>query len=138
MNETDGAGVGSDDAAEALRQSQAARILLDRGASELPPRPWLGERQPPSAGDLVQHVLWRANGTGRGESVDGLDVRAGLTLMSVARAEMDGLETALLFLARAEGLTWAQIAQSLGLRSAQAAQQRLDRLSGRPETGAVG
>ena len=138
MNETDGAGGGSSDAAEAHRQSQATRMLLDRGASDLPPRPWLGERQPPSASDLIQHVLWRANGTGRGETVDGLDLRAGLSLISAARAEMDGLETALLFLARAEGLTWAQIAQSLGLRSAQAAQQRLDRLSGRPDTGVVG
>ncbi|CAH0264920.1 hypothetical protein SRABI26_03494 [Arthrobacter sp. Bi26] len=138
MNEINGASGESRDAAEALRQSQATRVLLDRGASELSPRPWLGERQPPSASDLVQHVLWRANGTGSGAAVDGLDLRAGLTLISAARAEMDGLETALLFLARAEGLTWAQIAQSLGLRSAQAAQQRLDRLSGRPETGAVG
>jgi len=137
MNETDGTGPGGD-AAEAQRQSQATRMLLDRGASELPPRPWLGERQPPSAGDLIQHVLWRANGTDRGEPVDGLDVRAALTLVSAARAETDGLETALLFLARAEGLTWPQIAQSLGLRSAQAAQQRLDRLSGRPDTGLVG
>lgn len=138
MNQTDGAGGGSSDATEALHQSQATRILLDGGASELPPRPWLAERQPPSAGDLVQHVLWRATGTGRGAAVDGLDVRAGLTLISAARAEMDGLETALLFLARAEGLTWAEIAQGLGLRSAQAAQQRLDRLSGRPETGEAG
>ena len=137
MNETDGTRPGGD-AAQAQRQSEATRMLLDRGAAELPPRPWLGERQPPSASDLIQHVLWRANGTGGAEAVDGLDLRAGLTLMSAARAEMDGLETALLFLARAEGLTWAQIAQSLGLRSAQAAQQRLDRLSGRPETGVVG
>ena len=138
MNETNGADGGSRDAAEALRQSQATRMLLDRGASELPPRPWLGERQPPSASDLLQHVLWRASGTGSGEAVDSLDLRAGLTLISAARAEMDGMETALLFLARAEGLTWAQIAQSLGLRSAQAAQQRLDRLSARPETGVLG
>ena len=138
MNEIDGVGGGSGDAAEALRQTQATRMLLDRGASDLPPRPWLGERQPPSAADLLQHVLWRANGPGRGEAVDALDVRAGLALISAARAEMDGLETALLFLARTEGLTWAQIAQSLGLRSAQAAQQRLDRLSGKPETGVVG
>ena len=138
MDQTNGADDGPRDAAEALRQSQAARILLDRGASDLPPRPWLGERQPPSAIDLLQHVLWRSSGTGGGEAVDGLDLRAALTVVSAARAEMDGLETALLFLARAEGLTWAQIAQGLGLRSAQAAQQRLDRLSGRPETGVVG
>jgi uncharacterized lipoprotein len=138
MNETEGADGGPSDAEEAFGESQATRILLDRGASELTARPWLGELQPPSAGDLIQHVLWRANGTGRGEAVDALDVRAALTLISAARAEMDGLETALLFLARAEGLTWPQIAQSLGLRSAQAAQQRLDRLSGRPQTGMAG
>ena len=65
--------------------------------------------------------------------MDASDVQAGLTLISAAREEMNGLETALLFLARAEGLTWPQISQSLGLRSAQAAQQRFDRLSGRPE-----
>ncbi|HJV98019.1 MAG TPA: hypothetical protein VJ617_02835 [Arthrobacter sp.] len=123
------------DTAAATRQAQATRLLMDGGASELPPRPWLHERQPPSASDLIQHVLWRANGTGRGAPVDRLDVQAGLSLISAARAEMDGLETALLFLARAEGLTWPQISHSLGLRSAQAAQQRLDRLSGRPATG---
>jgi len=67
--------------------------------------------------------------------VDALDVRAGLALISAARAELDGLETALLFLARAEGLTWPQISQSLGLRSPQAAQQRLDRLTAKPAAG---
>ena len=138
MNEAQRAANASSDAEEALRQSQATRVLLDRGASELTRRPWVDERQPPSAGDLVRHVLWRANGSGSGEPVDALDVRAGLALISAARDEMDGLESALLFLARAEGLTWQQIAQSLGLRSAQAAQQRLDRLSGRPETGVPG
>ena len=64
-----------------------------------------------------------------------MDLRAGLALISAARAETDGLETALLFLARAEGLTWPQISQSLGLRSAQAAQQRLDRLAGKSSEG---
>jgi glutathione S-transferase len=135
MNEAETAGGGFSDAAAAAQQDQATRILLDRGASRLPPRPWLGERQPPSAADLIQHVLWRANGSGRGAPVDALDVGAGLTLLAAARAELDGLETALLFLARAEGLTWPQISQSLGLRSAQAAQQRLDRLTARPAAG---
>lgn len=67
--------------------------------------------------------------------MDALDVRAGLAVVSAARAEIEGLEAALLFLARAEGLTWPQISQSLGLRSPQAAQQRLDRLSGKPASG---
>lgn len=133
VGEAEVAGGGFRDAQEAGLQSRATQMLLERGASELPARPWLVGRQPPSAVDLIQHVLWRANGSGRGEPVDALDVQAALTLMSAARAEMDGLETALLFLARAEGLTWPQIAQNLGLRSAQAAQQRLDRLSARPQ-----
>lgn len=122
------------DAAAAASQAGAVRLLLGRGASDLPPRPWLQGRQPPSAADLIQHVLWRANGSGRGAPVDGSDLRAGLALVSAARAELDGMETALLFLSRAEGLTWPQISQSLGLRSAQAAQQRLDRLITRPKS----
>ncbi|MBT2593736.1 hypothetical protein [Arthrobacter sp. ISL-72] len=135
MNKPETAASPGSDVEEASRQSRAARVLLDRGASDLPPRPWLGGRQPPSAQDLIQHLLWRANGTGRGAPVDVLDVDAGLTLLSAARQQMDGLESALLFLARSQGLTWQQIAQGLGLRSAQAAQQRLDRLLGRPEAG---
>jgi len=132
MNKT---GDSTTDAAAAASQAGATRLLLDRGGSELPPRPWLDRRQPPSAADLIQHVVWRANGSGRGAPVDALDVRAGLALISAARAELDGLETALLFLARAEGLTWPQISQSLGLRSPQAAQQRLDRLTAKPAAG---
>ncbi|MGK3956221.1 hypothetical protein ACLKOZ_08490 [Arthrobacter sp. R4] len=134
MNHDEAAG-SSFDAAAATQQAQATRLLMDRGASELPRRPWQHEQQPPSASDLLHHILWRANGKGRGAPVDAVDLRAGLALISAARAETDGLETALLFLARAEGLTWPQISQSLGLRSAQAAQQRLDRLAGRPSAG---
>ncbi|MDR7160905.1 hypothetical protein [Arthrobacter sp. BE255] len=129
------AGSSNSDGAAAAQQDQATRLLLDRGASELPHRPWLHEQQPPSASDLIRHVLWRANGSGHGAPAEALDVQAGLALISAARAEMDGLETALLFLAREAGLTWPQISHSLGLRSAQAAQQRLDRLSGRPTAG---
>ena len=138
MDETGISRGGSTDANEALLQQQATRMLLDRGASDLPAQPWLDERQPPSATDIIRHVLWRANGAGRGDPVDALDIRAAMTLISAARAEMDGLETALLFLARAEGLAWPQIAESLGLRSAQAAQQRLDRLFDRSQTRAAG
>ena len=129
------AGSSHSDGAAAAQQDQATRLLLDRGASELPHRPWLHAKQPPSASDLIRHVLWRANGSGHEAPADALDVQAGLALISAARAEMDGLETALLFLAREAGLTWPQISHSLGLRSAQAAQQRLDRLSGRPTAG---
>jgi glutathione S-transferase len=135
MNHAEEPGDRSSDTAAAVRQEQATQLLLDGGASQLPRRPWLNERQPPSAADLILHLLWRANGSGPGAPADALDVRAGLALISAARAEMEGLETALLFLARAEGLTWPQISQSLGLRSPQAAQQRLDRLTGKSSNG---
>ncbi|GAA3570193.1 hypothetical protein GCM10022235_44310 [Kribbella ginsengisoli] len=58
-------------------------------------------------------------------------VVAALQLLPAARAEIDQLETGLLFAARGLGLTWAQMAQALGLNSPQACQQRLDRLTSR-------
>lgn len=131
---------GSEDADEAERETSAVRLLIVRGGSDLSHRPWLAPGQPPSAMDLIQHVLWRSRGAGQGPHtnptpVEAADLRAALALVAAARGEMDAVETALLFLARAEGLTWPQIAESLGLRSAQAAQQRLDRLSDRPNPG---
>lgn len=125
------------DGKDAQLQTDATRLLLDRGAAALPQRPWLHEKQPPTAMDLIQHVLWRFRSQEGDPALDSSDLRAALALIPAARGEMDAVETALLFLARAEGLTWPQIAESLGLRSAQAAQQRLDRLSDRPGTGAA-
>jgi hypothetical protein len=58
---------------------------------------------------------------------------AALGLVRAARAEVDQLETGLLFAARGLGLTWAQMATALGLNSPQACQQRLDRLLARGE-----
>ncbi|MFK4641180.1 hypothetical protein ABIA52_004069 [Paenarthrobacter histidinolovorans] len=124
------------DREDAELQTHATRRLLERGAAALPQRPWLHEKQPPTAMDLIQHVLWRSRSQEGNPTADSADLRAALTLVPAARGEMDAVETALLFLARAEGLTWQQIAESLGLRSAQAAQQRLDRLSDRPQTAA--
>lgn len=63
--------------------------------------------------------------------MDRADLVAAMTLLPVVRAEVDELEASLLFLARSEGMTWAQIAFAMGLRSAQAAQQRAERLGGR-------
>jgi hypothetical protein len=56
---------------------------------------------------------------------------AALRLLPAARAEVDQVETALLLTARAEGMTWARIASAMGLGSAQAAQQRYDRVGHR-------
>jgi hypothetical protein len=104
--------------------------LLDAGASLLPRAPWLHRSQPPSAFDLVRFAVWR----GQGNKVDDDDVMAALTLLPALRAEVEQLETALLFTARAQGLSWGRISGGMGLGSAQAALQRFDRLTGRVES----
>jgi hypothetical protein len=63
--------------------------------------------------------------------VDTDDLTAALTLVPLVRAELDELELGLLLMARGRGMTWAEIAFGLGLGSAQAAQQRHDRLASR-------
>ena len=47
---------------------------------------------------------------------------------------VDQTEAALLFTARAHGLSWSQISQAMGLGSPQAAQQRFGRVAGRTGT----
>jgi hypothetical protein len=104
--------------------------LLDAGASSLPRAPWLHRAQPPSAVDLVRFAVWR----GQGDTVnDDDEALAALTLLPAARAEMEQLETAVIFIARAQGLSWGMISRAMGLGSAQAALQRFDRLTGRVE-----
>ena len=72
-------------------------------------------------------ALWRAGDL----SPD--DVERALTLLPAARAEIDGLEAGLLFVARGAGLTWARIADAMGFRSPQACQQYFTRLAARRE-----
>ncbi|WP_063642967.1 hypothetical protein [Actinoplanes sp. N902-109] len=62
---------------------------------------------------------------------DSTDLTAALTLLPQARSDLDSAELALLQAARGRGMTWQDIAFSLGLSSAQAAQQRHDRLQSR-------
>lgn len=115
------------DHAQAAREASAIRILLTAGASTIPRPPWLHPGQPPSAGDLIRFALWQADVGTLGD-----DARlAALTLLPAARAEADQSEAALLFVARAGGLSWPQISRAMGLRSAQAAQQRFGRLTER-------
>ena len=83
---------------------------------------------------LLRFALWRV--TGQGDDVSVPELEAGLSLIDSARSELDSLETALVFTARAEGLTWARIAEALGLRSPQAAQQRYQRTAERPRPAA--
>ena len=75
----------------------------------------------------MQFALWRSG------DLAPEDLLSALTLMPAARAEVDGLEDGLLFVARSAGLTWAQIAEAMGFRSRQACQQHYARLAARRE-----
>jgi hypothetical protein len=116
---------------QAGREADARRRLLDEaGASSIPRPPWLLGGQPPSAVDLIRFVLWRA-ATGTTADIGPDDLLAALALLPAARAEADQIETALLFIARGQGLSWPRISRAMGLGSPQAAQQRFDRVTGR-------
>ena len=112
---------------QAAREAEARGRLLGAGASSLPRAPWLHRAQPPSAVDLTRFAVWRAQAGGAGEE----DLLAALALLSAARAEVDQVEAALLFTARARGLSWPRISRAMGLGSPQAAQQRFGRVTGR-------
>ncbi|WP_433089028.1 DNA-binding protein [Dactylosporangium sp. CA-052675] len=111
-------------------EQDAQRRLTERGGRDLPRLPWLADGQPHDAHTLIRQALWRAN-TDRDALELPEDLLAAIALLAAARAELDQLEAGLLFVARAEGLTWTQIARLLGLRTAQAAQQRHERVLGR-------
>lgn len=114
----------------AAREHRAQQQLLEAGASSLPRAPWLHRSQPPSSVDLVRFAVWR----GQAAKITEEEAQAALTLLPAARAEVEQLETALLFTARAQGLSWGRISRAMGLGSAQAALQRFDRLMGRVES----
>ena len=115
------------DQERAAREHRARQHLIDAGASSLPGAPWLHRSQPPSSIDLIRFAVWRGQ-TGK---VTEEEVDAALNLLPAARAEVEQLETALLFTARAEGMSWGRISRGMGLGSAQAALQRYERLSDR-------
>jgi hypothetical protein len=124
------------DQAQAAREADARGHLLRAGASSLPRPPWLPEQQPPAAADLIRFAVWRANACGHNANAGGIGeegVLAALALLTAARAELDQTEAALLFTARAQGLSWPRISRAMGLGSPQAAQQRFDRVTGRAQ-----
>lgn len=118
------------DQAQARREADARAHLLGLGADTLAARPWRPAPVPPSAVDLVQYTLHRS------ADLAPDDVLQALALLPAARAEVDGLEDGLLFVARSAGLTWAQIAQAMGFNSPQACQQHGARLAARRDAGA--
>ncbi|NEA36363.1 hypothetical protein [Streptomyces sp. SID13031] len=139
----DGAGEPASDHAQAQREREARERLLAAGADQLDRRPWQVGSMPPSAADLIQLFLWRSSSAAfdgaAGSDQEMTDAAvAALQLLPAARAEIDQLETGLLFAARGLGLTWAQMASALGLNSPQACQQRLDRLTARGSRPAEG
>ncbi len=113
------------DHVQARREQAAQHRLRELGADALAARPWRPAPMPPTAVDLTQFALWRS------AEVAADDLLAALTLLPAARAEVEGVESALLFTAKAAGLTWAQIAEAMGFRSPQACQQHYHRLTTR-------
>jgi len=128
MHRKDDIGVHADNA-HAQREREARERLLSLGADELDPRPWRPAPVPPSAVDLVQFAVWR------NAHLAPEDILSALALLPAARAEVEGLESALLFIARSAGLTWAQMAQVMGFNSPQACQQHYTRLTARQDAG---
>ncbi|GAA4963818.1 hypothetical protein HD597_003468 [Nonomuraea thailandensis] len=116
------------DHVQAQREQDARERLLSLGADALDARPWRPPPAPPSAVDLVQFAVWRNAG------LTPEAVLSALTLLPAARAEVEGLESALLFMARSAGLTWAQMAHAMGFNSPQACQQHYTRLTARQDT----
>jgi hypothetical protein len=82
---------------------------------------------PMAAVDFVQFALWRSAELSEDDLLDAL------ALLPAARAEVDELESGLLFLARSSGLTWAEMAEAMGFSSPQACQQRFNRLAARQD-----
>ncbi|ACZ87924.1 hypothetical protein [Streptosporangium roseum] len=116
-----------DDHAQARHEQDARQRLLSLGADALDARPWRPSPAPPSAVDLAQFAVWRC------ADLDPEDILSALALLPAARAEVEGLETGLLFAARSAGLTWAQMAHAMGFNSPQACQQRYMRLEARQD-----
>lgn len=119
----------ADDQTRAADLDARRAVLRRAGADDLPARPWQHGSQPASDGDLVRLAAWRAADPAVGAEV----VTAGLGMLGAARAELDQVEAALLFAARAAGLTFQEIAAALDLGSGQAAQQRMARVLSRAE-----
>lgn len=115
------AGADLADQARARREHDAQDRILAMGADQLDARPWRPAPTPPTAADLAQYALWRAVDLAPDELLSALN------LIPAAKAEIEGVETGLLFVARSAGLTWAQIADAMGFRSPQACQQYFTR-----------
>lgn len=114
---------------ESTRRADARKRLLAVGGDAIPRAPWLPESAHPEAIALIQFAAWRVASS----RPSGPELLAALALLPDARAEIDQIEATLLRAARAHGLSWSRISHAMGLRSPQAAQQRLSRVGGRAD-----
>lgn len=115
------------DQSQARDEREATVRLMSLGADQLADRPWRRAPVPPSAVDLAHFALFRS------AELDTDAVLSALTLLPAARAEVEALESGVLFAARSAGLTWAQIAEAMGFNSPQACQQHFHRLAARQD-----
>jgi hypothetical protein len=115
------------------REYAALFRIHQRHADSLARRARPGHTPMIGPGEAVRLLVSLAAGSAAVEDgeddVDAADLTAALTLMPKVRAEVDELEASLLIIARAQGMTWQQLAFWLGLGSAQAARQRYERLA---------
>ncbi|MET0422334.1 MAG: DNA-binding protein [Actinoplanes sp.] len=127
-----------DPAAQRSERTYAAlRHLTDRHADTPSQRQRHLHPEAPSPDEVVGLMAALVSGmipAAKNEPTpDETDLVAALTLIPQARANLENVELALLNAARARGMTWQDIAFSLGLSTPQAAQQRRDRLQSRQE-----
>jgi hypothetical protein len=119
----------------AARTYQALTHLTERHAGT--PRRRARQVHPttPEPHEVVRLIAAMTGGSVPAEpdepEVDGDDLVAALTLLPHTRADLDATEMHLLQAARTRGMTWQDIAFSLGLRTPQAARQRFERLAAR-------
>jgi hypothetical protein len=122
------------------KEAGASRRLTQRFGDEVDRYGLEQDGMARPAHDLLEKVatalIYSIGGQPAGAHVEDDDIVAGLLLLNLARRDLDSVELQLLTAARRRGLTWKTIAQTLGLESPQAAQQRNDRLTkaitGRP------
>ncbi|MEU3141497.1 DNA-binding protein [Nocardiopsis alba] len=125
---------------EQARRARAYKALFritERHATGTDRARWEERRMPMAPHDAVRRIADLAAGSALPDegapAVDQADLTAALTLVPLARAEFDQMESGLLTMARGREMTWQEIAFGLGLGTAQAARQRHERLQARGE-----
>ncbi|MFF4413668.1 DNA-binding protein [Streptosporangium sp. NPDC001559] len=126
-------------AQRAERGYHALTHLVERHAGDAARRARQIHPDMPAPHEVVRLVAGLVGGSiclEAGEPViDHDDLVAVLTLLPGIRADLESTELFLLTTARKRGMTWQDIAFSLGLNTAQAARQRYERLAARSESG---